>query len=259
MQVQGKVAMVTGASAGIGRQVAGQLAARGAHVLVHGRDARRTAAVASAIGGHPLVADLSDPQQRDRLGGAAVGLHGRVDVLVNNAGLGWAGPFDTMDRGRLRAVLEVDLVAAIELTQAVLPGMLNRRDGGIVFVSSIAGRTGVAGEAVYAAAKAGLDAFAESLRAEAAGSGVHIGVVVPAVVQTGFFDTRGRSLDRRRPRPRPPDVAAAAVLRAIAADKPEVWTPNWLRIAPAVRTLAPAAYRRLSVRFGEPVRLRGSQ
>ena len=118
---------------------------------------------------------------------------GPVEVLVNNAGIGWSGPLTQMTAEQIRHVIDVDLLAAIELTYAVLPGMLERRQGTVCFVSSVAGRTGVAGEAVYSATKAGLDAFAESLRFEAAGTGVHIGVVVPGVVDTGFFDKRGSS------------------------------------------------------------------
>ena len=150
------------------------------------------------------------------------------------------------------------MTAGIELTHALLPGMLTRGCGSVCFVGSVAGRTGVAGEAVYAAAKAGVDVFAESLRAELAGSGLHVGVVVPAVVRTGFFDIRGRPLDRRRPRPLAPDTVAAAVVRTIVDEKAEVWAPSWLRVAPAVRAVAPGAYRHLALRFGEQIRARGS-
>ena len=90
--------------------------------------------------------------------------------------------------------------------------MVERNHGAICFVTSIAGRTGVAGEAVYSATKAGLDAFAESLRAETARSGVGINVVVPGVVDTGFFETRGSPYARTRPRPIPADTVADAVV-----------------------------------------------
>ena len=256
MQLQDRVALITGASAGIGQAVARQLADRGARVLVHGRDLDRTAAVAAAVGGTALVADLTDRRERDRLATDAIATHGRIDVLVNNAGAGWCGPFPSMARDRLRAVLELDLTAGIELTHALLPDMLTRGSGSVCFVGSVAGAHRVAGEAVYAAAKAGVDLFAESLRAELAGSGVHVGVVVPAVVRTGFFDTRDRPLDRRRPRPLAPDAVAAAVIRTIEDEKAEVWAPAWLRVAPAVRAVAPGAYRRLALRFGEQIRVR---
>jgi short-subunit dehydrogenase len=154
----------------------------------------------------------------------------------------------------IRRVVEVDLLAAVELTHAVLSGMLDRGRGAICFVSSVAGRTGVAGEAVYSATKAGLDAFAESLRFEAAGTGVHVGVVVPGAVDTGFFEKRGRPNERARPKPVSPEAVADSVLNAVTG-RAEVWIPRWLRVASTIRALTPSAYRRLATRFGEPIRL----
>ena len=102
----------------------------------------------------------------------------------------------------------------------------------------------------------GSAAHKRRLRLELAGSGVGVGVVVPAVVDTGFFAGRGRPYERRSPRPVPPERAAAAVLRAIEQDRAEVFVPAWTRVAPTVRALAPAAFRRLSLRYGEDVRSR---
>jgi short-subunit dehydrogenase len=142
----------------------------------------------------------------------------------------------------------------MRLARLLLPGMVERRTGCLLLVTSVAGRTGVAGEAVYAAAKAGLDAFAESLRLELAGTGVHVGVVVPAAVDTGFFTTRGRAYDRRVPRPVKPETVAQAVVRAIEQDRAETWIPRWIRLAVVVRALSPAGFRRLATRFGESIR-----
>ena len=121
----------------------------------------------------------------------------------------------------IRRLIEVDLLAAIELTRVLLPGMVERKRGAICFVTSIAGRTGSAGEAVYSATKAGLDAFAESLRAETAGSGVNISVVVPGVVDTGFFETRGSSL-----------YAHAATTDTCRHGAPTPWSERWSATAP---------------------------
>jgi short-subunit dehydrogenase len=219
-------------------------------VLVHGRDPDRTRDVARAVGGRALIADLNSPADRQRLATEALDAFGRVDVLVNNAGFGYYGPFKAMSVDTIRRLVEVDLLAAIELTRDLLPGMVEQKHGTICFVTSIAGRTGVAGEAVYSATKAGLDAFADSLRGETAGSGVNISVVVPGVVDTGFFETRGSPYTRTRPRPIPADTVADAVVRAVERDHAEEWRPRWLRIAPTVRALAPGAFRRLAVRFG---------
>jgi short-subunit dehydrogenase len=254
MRLDGAVALITGASAGIGRAVATRFAHEGARVLVHGRDPDRTRAVAAEAGGTALLADLASPADRQRLVDDATKVFGRLDVLVNNAGIGWSGPLVEMGVDQIRRLIDVDLLAAIELTRAILPAMVARRSGAVCFVTSVAGRTGVAGEAVYSATKAGLDAFAESVRAETAGSGVHVGVVVPGAVRTGFFDTRGRPYQRAHPKPLPPEAVADAVVRTVASGRAEQWVPGWLRIAPTVRALAPGAYRRLAVRFGEPVR-----
>jgi short-subunit dehydrogenase len=113
-------------------------------------------------------------------------------------------------------------------------------------VTSIAGRTGVAGEAVYSATKAGLDAFAESLRAETAQSGVGINVVVPGVVNTGFFETRGSPCARTRPRPMPADTVADAVVLAVERDRAEVGGA----VAAYRRDCARAGSRRVSTARG---------
>jgi short-subunit dehydrogenase len=250
VQLTDAVVLVTGASAGIGRVAAAGFAARGAHVLVHGRDHDRTHEVADEVRGHALIGDLGVPADRERLAAEALDAFGHVDALVNNAGFGYLGPVADMDVDVIRRLVEVNLLGAIELTRSLLPGMIERRCGAVCFVTSIAGRTGVAGEAVYSATKAGLDAFADSIRVETAGSGVRISVVVPGVVDTGFFETRGAPYARARPKPIPADVVADAVVRAVQRDRAEEWRPRWLRIAPTVRALAPGAFRRLAVRFG---------
>ena len=256
MQLTDAVALVTGGSAGIGRSIAVALADQGVRVLVHGRDPERTANVATRLNAPHLLADLSDPADRDRLATQALAAHGRVDILINNAGIGWSGPFTEMSAMQRQQLIELNLTAAIDLTSRLLPQMLERDHGTICFISSVAGKTGVAGEAVYAATKAGLDAYAESLRLETSGTGVRICTVVPGVVDTGFFDHRANAYRRRFPRPVPPEAVARAVVGAISADRSEVWVPAWLRTASVVRALMPGVFRTLSARFGEPVRLR---
>jgi short-subunit dehydrogenase len=258
MRLDGSLALVTGASAGIGRAVAEGLAEAGGTLVVHGRDEQRTAEVAAVTGGVPVLGDLAEPGAADAVADAAVAAHGRVDVLVANAGLGWSGPFVEMSGPEVDRLVAVDLVAPLHLVRRLLPPMLERGRGHICLVGSVAGRTGVAGEAVYAATKAAVDVFAESLRLEVHVSGVTVSLVMPGVVDTGFFAARGRPYDRRRPRAVPAEEVSRAVLDAIVHDRPEVWVPRWLRLPPAVRSLAPGAYRRLSARFGEQVRSRQS-
>lgn len=256
MQLTDAVALITGASTGIGRAVAIALADRGARVLVHGRDPERTAAVAQDLAAPALLADLCDPVARGRLAVEALDAYGRVDILVNNAGSGWSGPFTDMPDVQQRRLVELNLAAPIDLTGRLLPPMLERNHGTICFVSSVAGRTGVAGEAVYAAAKGGLGAFAESLRLETSGTGVRICTIVPGVVDTGFFVRRGRHYGRRFPRPIPAEAVALAAVSGISSDRAEIWVPSWLRTASVVRELVPGLFRMLSARYGEPIRLR---
>ncbi len=250
MRLSGAVALVTGASSGIGEAVARGLAAAGARVILHGRDEERLAAVAEATGGTALTAELSDPADVTSLVESALAVAGRVDVLVNNAGLGWAGATADMPTGAAARIASVNLLAPIELTRSLLPAMLDKRHGHVVFVTSIAGRTGVAGEAVYAATKAGLDAFAESLRFELHDTGVGVSVIVPGVVRTAFFDRRGRPYGRSRPRPIPPDTVARGVLRTIETGRAELYRPRWLRVPVMLRAAVPGIYRALAGRFG---------
>lgn len=256
MRIHGSVALVTGASSGIGAAVARSLAGLGATVLAHGRDGVRLERLALSAPGRivPVVADLAVGRgtggARGLAEAALAAAGGPVDILVNNAGVGLAAPFTATSDTSIAELVAVNLTAPVELTRLLLPGMLSRGGGQLVFVTSIAGRTGVAGEAVYAATKAGLDTFAESLRLELAGTGVRVGVLVPGVVDTEFFARRGRPYDRRRPRPQPADRVAAALVRAIATGRDERYAPGWLRLPVAVRALLPGTYRRLAGRFG---------
>jgi len=241
VRIDGSVALVTGASSGIGREVARRLAARGARVLAHGRDEKAL----RQLDATPLIADLAEPGAGARLAGAA----GPVDILVANAGVGWAGPFGEMPPAAIDELIAVNLTAPIELTRALLPAF-EGRPGCLIFVTSIAGRMGVAGEAVYSATKAGLDSFAESLRFETYGGNLRVGVVVPGVVETAFFERRGRPYARRSPRPIPAARVADRVVGMIQRGSPEAYSPGWLRLPVAVRGIVPGVYRRLGAKYG---------
>lgn len=257
MRWAGAVVLVTGASSGIGRATALKCAERGAEVLVQGRDPGRTNETAASSGGTPLLADLADTAERQRLIDDALAVRGRVDVVINNAGAGWSGPFTEMAADRSAELIALNLTAPIAISRALLPPMLARGRGAIGFVTSVAGRTGVAGESVYSATKAGLDCFAESLRSEAHGTGVRVSRVVPGIVDdTAFFAARSSRYTRRVPRPVPADRVADTLLTGIETDRAESWVPRWLRIAPAVRAVLPGVYRGLSDRFGQPTRIR---
>ena len=184
----GKVALVTGATSGIGRAAAVQLAAQGATVIVHGRDATRGATVVAEIengGGSArfVGADLGEPAEALRLADAA----GVVDVLVNNAGIspGW-GPTSGLDAETLDSLFAINVQAAFLLTGALTPKMVAKGAGAIVNVSSMAAALGLAGSAAYAATKAALASLTRSWAAEYSPSGVRVNTVAPGPVYSSI-------------------------------------------------------------------------
>jgi short-subunit dehydrogenase len=246
----GAVVLVTGASGGSGAAVSAALAARGASVIVSGRDSARLGAVAAEVGGKALSADLTHPQAAEELAAAADEVFGRVDAVVHCAGVGWRGATAEMPADLLDDLVAVNVRAPMRLTTALLPGMIRRREGHVAFLGSIAGWTGVRHEAVYAATKSAVLVFAESLRSEYAPAGIGVSVVSPAAVETEFFDSRGMPYDRRFPRRLSTAEVADAVVQGIENDRPHRMLPRWLALAPAVRAVVPPAFRALHGRFG---------
>lgn len=188
---RGRVAVVTGASRGIGRATALALARRGAITVALARSADQLGALEAEIerdGGRAraVVADVTDDASlRAALAGVAADL-GQVDILVANAGIGCRGEIADLDPADLQQVFDVNFFGAVSSVQAVLPGMLDRRSGSIVLVSSIAGKRAFPLSGGYAASKWALQAVAESLQHEVWGSGVHVATVCPGPVVTGF-------------------------------------------------------------------------
>ncbi len=189
-KLDGKIALVTGASSGIGIGIAEALHAQGAHVVLTGRREAELNAVAAQLGERASVmpADLNDPAAPATLVDGIEAAHGRLDILVNNAGF-------TRDMLALRmadedwnAVLEVDLNAPFRLARAALRGMMKRRAGRIISIASIVGVTGNPGQANYAAAKAGLIGMSKALAQEVAPRGVTINVVAPGFIATPMTD-----------------------------------------------------------------------
>ncbi|MFC9912111.1 SDR family NAD(P)-dependent oxidoreductase [Streptomyces sp. NPDC059862] len=244
------VALVTGASSGIGAATARRFATGGWQLIVSGRDRIRLEETAAGTSALVLPADLAAPDGPRLLAESALRATGRIDVLVAGAGIGWAGPFVTMPAAAIDRVLTVDLNATLLLVREVLPAMVSAGRGRVVLVGSVAGCVGVREEAVYSAAKAGIAAFAEALRQELRGTGVGVTLVVPGPVDTAFFARRGTPYQRTRPRPTPPGRVAATVWEAVRRGRDDVYVPGWLTLPGRVRGLAPAVYRRLLNRFG---------
>jgi 3-oxoacyl-[acyl-carrier protein] reductase len=194
----GKVALVTGASRGIGRAIACELASADASVVVGYRTGRDEAeALAAEIGGRAVQADVSDPASAAALVEAA----GDVDVLVNNAGLTRDGLLARMSDDDWHTVIETNLSSVFYTCRAVARPMMKRRSGAIVNVSSIVGVHGNPGQTNYAASKAGIIGFTKSLARELGSRGVRANVVAPGYVRTQLTDVL-------------PEEATAAMLTA---------------------------------------------
>jgi short-subunit dehydrogenase len=250
MKLEGSIVLITGSSRGIGAAVARLLQARGAHVLLHGRDVDQLSAVAAGLGAKTLAVDLCRPGAPVELAERAREVYGRVDALVHCAGIGWCGESTRMDEARVAALIDVNLRAPIELTHRLLPDMLRAGHGHVCFIASVAGLVGVARETVYSATKAGLVSYTQALRLELRASGVNISVVSPGPVRTGFCAARGQPYQRRFPRPIPAERVAVAVVRTMERDRPGAVVPRWLAVAPAVQAVAPGVYRALAGRLG---------
>src|SRR5919108_380760 len=238
-----EVAIVTGASSGIGAATARELALRGATVVLAARRADELETQAQATrraGGEALAipTDVADPTQVTLLVDRTVATFGRVDVLVNNAGANWSRPFASSHPDDITGLLEVNLLGAMLLTRAVLAGMLERRHGAIISVGSLSGR--VAMEPLYSATKYGLRGFSLALRRQLAGSGVSASLVSPGKVRTAMT----RDIQARMPEP---GLVATTIADLVTHPRREVVVPRrhyaiaWLE--QALPSMADLAFR----------------
>ncbi len=186
--LSGKVALVTGASRGIGRAIALLFARQGAIVVAaaRGDNAVETAAMITAAGGRAesVGVDVTDRTALEKLPGAIVDRHGRLDIVVSNAGITRDQLLMRMRREDWDDVLATNLTAAFTLTQAAMRPMLKHRGGRIIAISSVVGQVGNAGQANYAASKAGLIGFAKALAREVASRSITVNVIAPGLIDT---------------------------------------------------------------------------
>ena len=220
IDLSGRVALVTGASRGIGRAIALRLAAQGATVLAaaRGDNAAGTVQEIQAAGGkaEAVSLDVTDAGVVDASIAAALERHGRIDILVNNAGITRDQLMLRLKRDDWDAVIATNLTSAYTITQAVLKPMIRQRSGRIVCISSVVGQSGNPGQANYAASKAGLIGFAKSVALEVASRNITVNVVAPGMIatdMTGVLPEKTReALITRIPLGRlgaPEDVASA--------------------------------------------------
>jgi short-subunit dehydrogenase len=249
MQLAGARALVTGATGGIGAAIVHAFHGRGAHVVVSGRRAEVLEELQTGLGERVEVvpADLSERDAPARLAEAA----GAVDVLVANAALPASGRVEDFEPGQIDRALDVNLRAPIQLTRALLPGMIERGRGHVVLVSSLSGKTGSPRSGIYSATKFGLRGFAAGLREDVEPRGIGVSVVFPGFVsEAGLFADSGVKLPRWVGT-RTPAQVADAVVGAIERDRAEVdVAPLGIRIGTRVAGLAPVTVARVQRRLG---------
>jgi 3-oxoacyl-[acyl-carrier protein] reductase len=186
--LSGKLAIVTGASRGIGRGIAMTLAARGAYIVATAREENAAETVSQIHGaGHRAEAaalEVTDPASIEALIAGVLERHGRIDVLVNNAGVTRDQLMLRMKRGDWDQVIATNLTASFALSQAAIKPMVKQRSGRIINISSVVGQTGNAGQANYAASKAGLIGLSKALARELASRNITVNVVAPGLIET---------------------------------------------------------------------------
>lgn len=221
MELSGCKALLTGATGGLGRAIATSLAERGATLTLSSRKAEELERLAAALpgDGHRIApSDLAEEGAAERLCDEA----GDVDILVANAGLPGTGHLDSFSPDEIRRALRVNLESPMLMARALAPGMVERRAGHLVFVSSLAGKSASPRSSVYNATKFGLRGFALALRADLAGTGVGASIVSPGFIrEAGMF-----AESNAKPPPglgtATPEQVAAGVVRAIEKDRVEV-------------------------------------
>lgn len=248
MALTGLRALITGGSSGIGAATARMFASRGVRVAIAGRDLAALRQVTADTGGVILPGDLRDPGcPRQTVEDAADALGG-LEIVVSNAGIGWAGSFASMTETDIDSLLDVNLRAAAHLARAAIP-YLPPGKGRLVFVGSIAGLVGVTGEAWYSATKAGLGCLADTLRAELRPAGIGVSLVSPGVVDTPYFERRKVPYQRHHPQLMTAQAAATAIVDAVDRGRDNVVVPSWLSLPARMKVNFPGLYRLLATRF----------
>lgn len=234
MDWKDKTALITGASSGIGAATARKLAREGLRTILVARREDRLQALADEIraaGGQAevIAADLAREEERQRVYDTAESRWGPLDVLINNAGMGWYGYAAEMSWPAAQRIVRVNVDALVHLTLLALPGMRARRRGHVVNVGSIAGNLPSQGIAIYSATKAMVDNFTTCLHREMRGSGVHLSVIKPGPVTTEFFDVSscaGRRMPAERWAVRP-DVVAGRIWGVLRHPVRMVYVPRF--------------------------------
>lgn len=253
-----QVTLITGSSSGIGREIALDLASRGATVVGCGRsiprlkdtlkEVRRTSPRSVMIG-----CDIGDAEQVKGMIGKVLDDFGKVDILINNAGIGMRRPFVETPLKTIEEMMRINYLGAVYCTHELLPAMIARRSGHIVNISSGAGKVGTLNMAAYCASKFALNGWSESLYHELKPLGVAVSIVCPGPVRTDF----NRDFCDSEPKAPAnlivsPESVAAAVIKLIEKRRFEVIVPRWLALVCAFKRYMPNLFRAVAQRRFEP-------
>ena len=251
MSYRGLRALITGASSGIGRALALRFSAEGARLALVARRENELEKLAREIrgtGGEALVlpCDVADRAQVEACAARALENFGGIDILVNNAGYGHHRPFLEWDLADMERLMRVNYFGTLYFTKALLPQMVERREGWLVFVSSVAGKIASPEEAAYAASKFAMEGLASALSIEVEDAGIHVLTVRPGVIRTPFFDEE--ALGRMPPVSKrqfvEPERLVDAIVSALARGKRGLTFPGWIASGYLVQALAPGFMRR---------------
>jgi hypothetical protein len=246
----GRGALITGASSGIGRLLALRMGAGGARVALVARREEALEEVANEIrnaGGeaHVLPCDVGHREQALDCADRALAELGAIDVLVNNAGFGHHSPFLSLSLDEIDRMLRVNVMGTVVFTRALLPQMVERGTGWLVFMASVAGRIAPADETIYAATKHAMVGLAAALSLEVEDAGVHVLTVCPGAIRTPFFDDE--ALERLPPVAKrqmaEPEGLVDAIMAALATGKRELTYPRWIATGYISQALAPGFTR----------------
>ena len=244
-----KIAVITGASSGIGEATARELARRGWLPVLVARRRERLEQLAAELGGEYEVCDVSERADVDRAAAAILQRHGRIDLLVNNAGIPGRGDFLSLDPERIEAVLRTNYLGGVWMVRALEAAL--QPGSHVVNVVSVAGTVAFAPAGPYAASKHAQLAFSRSLAGLLAGRGVKVHTVLPGFVETEGFPQRSvlRSAFFRR-MVITPELVAERIAGAVESGRREVFVPRWYRVFSLVQALLPGISARLVARSG---------
>lgn len=258
MDLRGRTAVITGASSGIGLACAEHLARAGAAVML---GARRTDMLETAVaritsaGGNARAetVDVTKEEDVERLVSCAREAFGGLDIVICNAGFGYYGTVEETPPELMRRMMDVNFMGTFYGTRAALPIFRQQQHGHLIFVSSIVGQRGIAQMSGYSATKAAQTAFAESLRAEFAGSNIHVSVVFPVSTETEFRQAMardfGHSVSGLGPK-QPVEAVASAIVDCIRRPRPEVYPHRMSKALAIVNAVAPGFTDRLVRKYG---------